>query len=106
MSKHTPGPWFVEQNEKTPIYVSPVARHEQIAICNVMVIDEDPDDDSGEWFNGDQTKANARLIAAAPDLLEALELMASDYMRKDGLGFDLIASSMMFKAIAKARGEV
>ncbi|WHU44510.1 hypothetical protein [Pseudomonas fulva] len=72
MTKHTPGPWFVESSDKTPIYVSPVDRHEQIAICNVMVIDEDADSDSGEWFNGEQTKANAKLIAAAPALLADL----------------------------------
>lgn len=41
MYKHTAGPWFVESNDKTPIYVSPVGRHEQIAICNVLTIDED-----------------------------------------------------------------
>ncbi len=74
--KHTPGPWFVESTEKTPIYVSPVNRHEQIGICNVMVIDEDESSDSGEWLNGDQTKANAKLIAASPDLLADLELAA------------------------------
>lgn len=79
--KHTPGPWFVESSDKTPIYVSPVARHEQIAICNVMVIDEDGESDSGEWFNGDQTKANAKLIAAAPLLLDDL-IDAADQLRK------------------------
>lgn len=109
MSKHTPGPWFVEQNEKTPIYVSPVASHEQIAICNVMVIDEDPEDDSGEWFNGDQTKANARLIAAAPDLLEALDyaLSALAHCRADkGYGsMQSRAAHLAANAIAKARGE-
>lgn len=79
--KHTPGPWFVESTDKTPIYVSPVARHEQIGICNVMVIDEDESSDSGEWFNGHQTKANARLIAAAPLLLDDL-IDAAAQLRK------------------------
>jgi hypothetical protein len=77
MSKHTKGPWFVESDDKTPIYVSPVDRYEQIAICNVMVIDED-DSESGDWINGEQTKANARLIAAAPDLLHALQNIEND----------------------------
>jgi len=71
-SKFTPGPWFVEQSEKTPIYVSPVGRHENISICNVLTMDED-DSESGDWINGDETKANAALIAAAPELLEALQ---------------------------------
>jgi len=71
-SKFTPGPWFVEQSEKTPIYVSPVGRQENISICNVLVMDEDYSE-SGAWINGDQTKANAKLISAAPELLAALE---------------------------------
>ncbi|MFJ4349409.1 hypothetical protein ACIPZ5_00760 [Pseudomonas sp. NPDC089428] len=79
--KHTPGPWFVESSDKTPIYVSPVDRHEQIGICNVMVIDEDAESDSGEWFNGEQTKANAKLIAAAPLLLGDL-IDAAAQLRK------------------------
>ncbi|QKZ05875.1 hypothetical protein [Pseudomonas eucalypticola] len=83
--KHTPGPWFVESTDKTPIYVSPVNRHEQIGICNVMVIDEDESSDSGEWFNGDQTKANAKLIAAAPDLLADLQEAATTLRRYETL---------------------
>ncbi|ELF6206825.1 hypothetical protein RNI54_003655 [Pseudomonas putida] len=82
---HTPGPWFVESSDKTPIYVSPVDRHEKIAICNVMVIDEDGDSDSGEWFNGDQTKANAKLIAAAPLLLEDLVAAAAQLRKYETL---------------------
>ncbi|HDS1728213.1 TPA: hypothetical protein QEM47_000936 [Pseudomonas putida] len=83
--KHTPGPWFVESSDKTPIYVSPVDRHEQIAICNVMVIDEDGDSDSGEWINGDQTKANARLIATAPMLLADLSEAAAQLRKYETL---------------------
>lgn len=100
MSGHTKGPWFVEQDGKTSIYVSPVDRQEEIAVCNVLVIDEDPDDDSGEWFNGDQTKANARLIAAAPDLLEALENLENDSGQIPEHAWAMVKS-----AIAKARGE-
>ncbi|WP_236237297.1 hypothetical protein [Pseudomonas faucium] len=84
-NKHTPGPWFVESSDKTPIYVSPVDRHEQIAICNVMVIDEDDDSDSGEWINGDQTKANAKLIAAAPLLLADLSEAAAQLRQYEAL---------------------
>ena len=102
MSKHTPGPWFVESSDKTPIYVSPVTRHEQIAICNVMVIDEDGDSDSGEWINGDQTKANAHLIAAAPELLAALEVIINDIVPIDPHNSMWVEGRA---AIAKARGE-
>lgn len=54
---------------------------------------------------GEQQHANARLIAAAPDLLEALEAIATEYRRNGGLGFDLMSASKMFAAIAKARGQ-
>ena len=78
MSKHTPGPWFVEQDQKTPIYVSPVARHEQVCICNVCPIDED-DSESGDFLVDEQTRANARLIASSPKMLEALKAMITSY---------------------------
>lgn len=102
MSKHTPGPWsvphFADENSACACsYVFSDAQRGFGAIATVQF--------GGENESYGTAKANANLIAAAPDLLEALELMASDYMRKDGLGFDLIASSIMFKAIAKARGE-
>lgn len=41
---------------------------------------------------------NERLLKMS---LEALRYMKSDYLRKDGLGFDLIASSKMFDTLKK-----
>ena len=102
MAKHTPGPWFVESTEKTPIYVSPVNRHEQIGICNVMVIDEDESSDSGEWFNGDQTKANAKLIAAAPGLLADLIEAAATLRRYEALHRDKGTADSLAKAEVNA----
>lgn len=83
-SKFTPGPWFVEQSEKTPIYVSPVGRHENISICNVLTMDED-DSESGDWINGDETKANAALIAVAPELFADLVIAATTLRRYEAL---------------------
>lgn len=100
MSGHTKGPWSIIDLEPKgygdPQYVSKEIESADGRIVASVVFDS---------FDDYEVDANTSLIAAAPDLLEALELMASDYMRKDGLGFDLMASSMMFKAIAKARGE-
>lgn len=57
--KHTPGPWFIDGDDIRA-----------------------PDGDDDPWYvaevitgcgPGDATPANARLIAAAPDLLEALK---------------------------------
>ena len=66
MSKHTPGPWTVKLNrvERHPVYGpdgEPVAR----CLC--------PRPSTKEW------DANARLIAAAPEMLEALELFMEAY---------------------------
>lgn len=58
---HTPGPWIVEHgsyDEQTNDY-PPVVTHEARNVCTV------------ESYYGDD-EDNARLIAAAPDLLEAL----------------------------------
>lgn len=41
---------------------------------------------------------NERLLKMS---LEALQYMKADYLRKDGLGFDLIASSKMFDTLKK-----
>lgn len=64
MSKHTPGPWEVHP-------LAPLSVHQPEFEC---------------WIP--QNKADARLIAAAPDLLaalkEALSAMESDWHRIDG----------------------
>jgi len=54
---HTPGPWKIDGN-----YILSGCGNYHLSL--MTMIDEDMDD---EW------KANARLISAAPDLLEALE---------------------------------
>ena len=64
---HTPGPWWVEKGDgdctpKTMIYVC----HEGTSCDETTICNFDTTDRRG---NHD---ANARLIAAAPDMLEAL----------------------------------
>jgi hypothetical protein len=60
MSKHTPGPWHVNAGDyKYHIYYS----REQ---SDHYFVEVDGNDD-------DEAKANARLIAAAPELLAALK---------------------------------
>jgi hypothetical protein len=57
MSKHTPGPWNMTQ---TPNDID--FSHEIHEICAV--------------YRGNNSKADARLIAAAPDLLDTLITLA------------------------------
>jgi len=89
MSKHTPGPWSYEG---VPGWANSwyVRNAERQIICSTDVIGR---------FGGDE---NARLIAAAPDLLAALQLIETD---KDGDGFICVeAMNLVRAAIAKATG--
>ena len=69
--KHTPGPWTVQERITEPDnhgkYSIYDAEYEYIGTCDA-------------YLNGhhdtDKNLANARLIAAAPELLEALESIA------------------------------
>ena len=86
MSKHTPGPWFM--TGELPGY-----RHR---------INSTPQNlgwDLAHVCNGPEADANARLIAAAPELLEVLQ----EIVRKD-----LLAGAIKHDAraaIAKATGD-
>ncbi|CAN0620485.1 conserved protein of unknown function [Burkholderia multivorans] len=84
--KHTPGPWAVpESHGKARVW----ARHEfLVADCNVS-----------DHLRTVEKKANARLIAAAPDLLDALEeIVNTPHLGGKG-GFQKARA-----AIAKATG--
>ena len=88
MSKHTPGPWAIYVNAPSDIVIRKMSKdgYELCAIARVS---------SGY--------ANARLIAAAPELLEALErIAASDPTHTH---FATLAISEARAAIAKATGE-
>jgi hypothetical protein len=64
---HTPGPWFVGDD-----YC--VSTREGYAIARVTTMDDFPAIDEDQVKQGEAVAlANARLIAAAPDLLEALQ---------------------------------
>ena len=62
MSKHTPGPWAVDRYCRD---ITPVGRYLRIA--------EIPGHRENDTPDSQEREANARLIAAAPDLLAALE---------------------------------
>ena len=64
-TKHTPGPWTVENGKRARGYMTAVMR-DGFAIADVPCLRGDPYDD-------DEADANAHLIAAAPDLLAALQ---------------------------------
>ena len=93
MGKYTPGPWIIAirgtaRGEPVPIISAlPPTRGEKlmpVAMCE-----------------GDNTQANAHLIAAAPELLEALEEMIKGVEEYD----ETAGLSKARAAIAKAKGE-
>ena len=77
MSKHTPGPWSVRRwswpTEVTGS-IHQVISADRFPTAFVPAWDEP---NPGEVEASEEAKANARLIAAAPELLEALERIAN-----------------------------
>jgi hypothetical protein len=59
---HTPGPWFLDP-ERPFVVQAPDATDYPWKVADV----------ASDCGSGDQPIANARLVAAAPDLLEALQ---------------------------------
>ena len=86
MSAHTPGPWFVTTQDDYPtgeVSADPMGvRHIVTTYC-------------------DDAKANARLIAAAPELLEALQAVWNEGVIPDGFA---VLQDQVCDAIAKATG--
>lgn len=101
MSKHTPGPWFEHREGFSTVYIE--ARIgggviQEVAACG-------PTEAGSE-----QQSANARLISAAPDLLEALEDMVSlvksrCYPQPDKPSSDWGRAEAAELIIKKAKGE-
>lgn len=81
MSKHTPGPWFIDGLDISP------KCDDELSICAVQRVDVGG---AKGWFHGDVTAANAYLIAASPYLLEDL--------------IDAAAQLRTYEALHRAKG--
>jgi len=92
MSKHTPGPWVVYELIDGYDIRSPEAE------CWVATA-SDPE---AVW-GAIGREEDARLIAAAPEMLEALENLLKVHEGKDGTQHN--AADIARAAIAKAKGE-
>lgn len=118
--KHTPGPWRIECDAQGPCMVMHPSKH-GVAICNLSEIFKpsegihDPTVDNpepcNEIENGQTYRpervANARLIAAAPELLEACkaaELRLTHFYLVHGDDGDRRIVYQLRAAIAKAEG--
>lgn len=88
MSKHTPGPWFHYDDTPRRIHGHEIAATGK-TVARIYCTKGDEAEDA----------ANARLIAAAPDLLEALEWIVNNHFSDPG---NMV--SVAKEALAKAKG--
>ena len=94
--EHTPGPWEVVE------MIDYNHGHKYVDGYRVQSVNGDPNEPVAEMSGFEKAEANANLIAAAPDLLEALEDMTA-WVKSVGCGCQRCIKSLA--AIAKARGE-
>ena len=104
MSKHTPAPWRVDGWENCTIYALDDSDGDPQFITCMKVRDRVIQEPQGLHSHPKLTeqKANALLIAAAPELLEALEYLIDDLRLKN---MPTKSVEKCLKVIAKAKGE-
>ena len=102
--KWTPGPWKVYADDE--VYSTTAKSAEDYPITVVPDSECGRDDYGVNMANRQQSRANAHLIAAAPELYEMLDML----MDASGLGdsAQLLAEERenIIELLAKARGEV
>ena len=101
-AKHTPGPWVVRTIDQSLATVE--TQDGEYIICNAAQLRGD------DWKTEHaERKANARLIAAAPELLDALQSIAEccneDRTARDYASRQTEIRGIARAAIAKATGE-
>lgn len=96
MSKFTPQPWSLHDYGAKTIYVSnkPTEVTPPVHICLV----------EGYIISQEENQANAHLIAAAPELYEALGALLDAYYNSEPWD-NLDAASKAIAALKRARGE-
>jgi hypothetical protein len=106
-TKHTPGPWKVAFTETGSQYIDAKGKYDY-GVQAVLVVAEDCEahpvaDASCNWTcrDGAECEANARLIAAAPDLLAALQEILGRY-DEDNLKLTVDAIQASRAAVKKA----
>lgn len=104
MSKHTPGPWqsyetvhgaiAITTSEADPDELNP---GKIVARCGLETC-------AGGWAHDETDEANARLIAAAPDLLEACKAVVAYEANPDNTKPWHVILDHLTMAIDKAEG--
>jgi hypothetical protein len=93
-ANYTPGPWICDFFDKPYI----LNEDQSVYIAEVVV-----EDDEGRVASRERFEANARLIAAAPDLFEALTLMYNNDASGHRGPCGVLARSCARAALRKAR---
>lgn len=105
MSKHTPGPWAANPSnaERYSQYVAP----KDLKSWPYDVVAYIPEAYGDKCTFPGAHMANARLIAAAPDLLHALQAMTDAFLDTEGTHgqHEHAAMGKAYAAIARATGE-
>lgn len=107
MNAHTPGPWIYAPSRDD---TGELARVTVVAHCCGYVIGLPTSIPGGNYRDGDPSgdeEADARLIAAAPDLLEACQTVLAGFDR--GIAVDAntvngLVAARLRSAVAKAEG--
>ena len=100
--QHTPGPWRLELVEDRSIkHLCPVAKADDFSLLTVVYTDGH-DGDECVPFGAVYRDADAKLIAAAPELLDALERLLESADVRDAA--DAGALKQARAAISKAVG--
>ena len=95
---HTPGPWFAGElrgpdgEQTVSVGPSEKAEHFEDSICEC-------------WQGNHNATENARLIAAAPDMLAALKAIVSSLDALGSLGSNLTARKIAANEILDTTGE-
>jgi hypothetical protein len=90
MNKHTPGPWFIDYEGGGSMGRRAMLENKDGECVGYLYEAEFEDE---------------RLIAAAPELLDALLTLMENAENVDGLGFNMFAVTKARRAISKATGE-
>jgi hypothetical protein len=103
MSRHTPGPWLVRQRDY-------YRDQYEIGLSDfdglIKGLSGTRNGHDGYMHvSGCMSAADAHLMAAAPDLLEALEMMIADFGDYPAADRPVLAFERARDAIAKAKGE-
>lgn len=97
MSKHTPGPWRIVRARgasKAAINGAQIRTEAGLHITSITHVADKPIS---------QKAADARLIAAAPEMLEALRMVVRHLHAPGGDGYEELLAAE--RAIAKAEGK-